>query len=162
MGRASFEYMWSTTCSLRSYNHASIYSCLHINVFLSLTLGARAQRGLQYLVCHSVCLSGHAILAVRAIKKYNERYHRVKRQICGNIKMACFFPHKIVLFESYTYLGRGGHFYLILLAHMRIIHNYCTWSARVSTRAYNYNYAVAVCACIASNNSLTHWNHKER
>ena len=37
-----------------------------------LTLGAHAQRGLQYLVCHSVCLSvclsGHAILAVRAIK----------------------------------------------------------------------------------------------
>ena len=37
-----------------------------------LTLGAHAQRGLQYLVCHSVChsvsLSGHTILAVRAIK----------------------------------------------------------------------------------------------
>ena len=29
LGRA---YAWST---LRSYNHASIYSCLHINVFLS-------------------------------------------------------------------------------------------------------------------------------
>ena len=37
-------------------------------LLLLLTLGAHAQRGLQYLVCHSVCLSGHAILAVRAIK----------------------------------------------------------------------------------------------
>ena len=35
MGRACFGYAWSTTCSLRSYNHGSIYSCLHINVFLS-------------------------------------------------------------------------------------------------------------------------------
>ena len=37
-------------------------------LLLLLTLGAHAQRGLQYLVCHSVCLSRHAILAVRAIK----------------------------------------------------------------------------------------------
>ena len=35
IGSACFGYAWSTTCSLRSYNHASIYSCLHINVFLS-------------------------------------------------------------------------------------------------------------------------------
>ena len=48
------------------------------------------------LVCLSVCLSAHAMLAVPALKVYNERYHRVKRQICGNIKMAGFF--KIVLF----------------------------------------------------------------
>ena len=38
-----------------------------------------------------VCLSEHAILEVRAIRyKYNERCHRVKRQICGNIKKAFF------------------------------------------------------------------------
>ena len=42
--------------------------CL-IGVYVLLTLGAHAQRGLQYLVCHSVCLSvRHAILAVHASK----------------------------------------------------------------------------------------------
>ena len=42
-------------------------------------------------VCLSVCLSAHAILAVRTIKSiYNERYHTVKCQICGNIKIAFF------------------------------------------------------------------------
>ena len=35
-----------------------------------------------------VCLSEHAI-RVRAVR-YNERCHRVKRQICGNIKKAFF------------------------------------------------------------------------
>ena len=30
--------------------------------------------------------------------RVNERYHRVKRQICGNLKWRFF--HKIVLFES--------------------------------------------------------------
>ena len=54
-------------------------------------------------------LSGHAILAVRAIKKYNERYHRVKRQICGNIKMA-FFIKLSYSKVRVTYPGRGGHF----------------------------------------------------
>ena len=43
-----------------------------------------------------VCLSAHAILAVHAI---NERYHRVKHQICCNMKMA-FFLIIIVLIES--------------------------------------------------------------
>ena len=61
--------------------------------------------------CLSVCLSGHAILAVRAIKKYNERYHRVKRQICGNIKMAFFIKLSYSKVRAFfTYLGRGGHF----------------------------------------------------
>ena len=53
--------------------------------------------------CLSVCLSGHAILAVRAIKS-----HRVKRQICGNIKMAFF---------------------------IKLSYSKC---ARVSTHVYNY------------------------
>ena len=59
-------------------------------------------------VCMYVCLSAHAILAVCAIKKYNERYHRVKREICGNIKKAFFlklFYSKVR--ASFTYLGRG-------------------------------------------------------
>ena len=38
MGRACFGYAWSTTCSLRSYNHASIYSCLHIYTCTRLNL----------------------------------------------------------------------------------------------------------------------------
>ena len=57
------------------------------------------------LVC--VCLSAHAILAVRAFKKYNERYHR---QIYGNIKMAFFLKLSYSKVRaSFTYLGRGGH-----------------------------------------------------
>ena len=63
-------------CHLKQ-DDASIYTCTCVTVkcgcaVVLLTLGAHAQRGLQYLVCHSVChsvcLSGHAILAVRVIK----------------------------------------------------------------------------------------------
>ena len=57
-----------------------------------------------WFVILSVCLSvRHAILAVRAI---NERYHRVKRQICGNIKMAFFikFSYSKVRAFFFTYL----------------------------------------------------------
>ena len=64
-------------------------------------------------VCVCVCLSGHAILAVRVFKSImKDTYHCVKRQICGNIKMAFFFKK-----NSYSKvrafllnLGRGGHF----------------------------------------------------
>ena len=46
-----------------------IYDNYLIYCFCLLTLGAHAQRGLQYLVCHSVCLSvRHVILAVCATK----------------------------------------------------------------------------------------------
>ena len=45
---------------------------------LSLTLGAPAQRGLQYLVCLSVCLSVcFPYSGSTCDEKYNERYHRV-------------------------------------------------------------------------------------
>ena len=59
-------------------------------------------------VCVSVCLSTHIILAVRAIKCRNERYHRVKHQICCNIKIAFFliFSYSKVR-VSFTYLSRG-------------------------------------------------------
>ena len=61
-------------------------------------------------VCLYVCLSAHVILAVRAIKKYNERCHRVKRQICGNIKMAFSFQLSYSKVRaSFAHLGRGGH-----------------------------------------------------
>ena len=62
-------------------------------------------------VCMYVCLSAYAILSVRAIKSiYNEIYHRVKRQICGNIEMAFFLklPYSKVR-AFFTHLGRGGH-----------------------------------------------------
>ena len=36
------------------------------------------------------------ILAVRAIREYNERCHRVKRQICGNIKKAFFLKNCLI------------------------------------------------------------------
>ena len=46
--------------------------------------------------------------------KYNERCHRVKRQICGNIKKAFFLklPYSKVR-ASFTHLGRGGHLWLM-------------------------------------------------
>ena len=58
-----------------------------------------------------VCLSEHAILAVRAVRSiYNERCHRVKRQICGNIKKAFFLKLSYSKVRaSFTHLGRGGH-----------------------------------------------------
>ena len=61
-------------------------------------------------VCLYVCLSAHAILAVRTIKQYNERCHCVKRQIYSNIKRA--FSLKLSYSKvraSFTHLGRGGH-----------------------------------------------------
>ena len=43
-------------------------------------------------------------------EKYNERYHRVKRQFCGNIKKAFFFKLSYSKVRAFfTYLGRGGH-----------------------------------------------------
>ena len=68
----------------------------------SLTLGAHAQRGLQYL-CLSVCFpySGST-----RDEKYNERYHRVKRQICGNIKMASFLKLSYSKVKAFPRQGR--------------------------------------------------------
>ena len=40
---------------------------------------------------------------------YNERCHRVKRQICGNNKMAFFLKWSYSKVRAgFTYLGRGG------------------------------------------------------
>ena len=42
--------------------------------------------------------------------QYNERFHRVKRQICGNMKMAFFLKLSYSKVRaSFTYLGRDGH-----------------------------------------------------
>ena len=42
--------------------------------------------------------------------KYNERYYRVKRQICGNIKKAFFLKLPYSKARAFfTHLGRGGH-----------------------------------------------------
>ena len=41
-------------------------------------------------VCMYVCLSEHAIPAVRTIQSITKDTNRVKRQICGNIKKAFF------------------------------------------------------------------------
>ena len=76
--------------------HTPHYYVLYI-LYILLTLGAHAQRGLQYLVCLSVCVCFPYSGSTRD-EKYNEIYHRVKHQICGNIKMDFFFL-KIVLFE---------------------------------------------------------------
>ena len=78
-----------------------------------LTLGAQAQRGgysvvLCVCIMHVmyVCLSGHAILTVRAIKSIMKDTIVSKRQICGNIKMA-FLLIKL----SYRY-SKVRRFYL--------------------------------------------------
>ena len=59
----------------------------------------------------SVCLSAHAILAVRAIKSITkDTVVFNKRQICGNIKKAFFLKLSYSKVRaSFTYLGRGGH-----------------------------------------------------
>ena len=81
---------------------------MHIRKLL--TLGRHAQRGLQYLVCLSVCLSVFPYSGSTRDKKYNERYHRVKRQFCGNIKKVFFFKLSYSKVRAFfTYLGRGGH-----------------------------------------------------
>ena len=42
--------------------------------------------------------------------KYNERCHRVKRQICGNNKMAFFLKWSYSKVRAgFTYLGRSSH-----------------------------------------------------
>ena len=63
------------------------------------------------LVCVCVCLSGHAILAVRAIKSIMKDII-VLSVICGNIKMEFFLKlsYSKVRAFFFTYLGRGGHF----------------------------------------------------
>ena len=83
-------------------------SHLHAHLLLSsLTLGAHSQRGLQYLVCLSVCFS---YSGSTRDDKYNERYHRVKRQICGNIKIVFFLKLSYSKDRAFfTYLGRGSH-----------------------------------------------------
>ena len=84
-----------------------------IHVFLLIINPRRActARVTVVVLCVCVCLSGHAILAVRAIKTYNERYYHVKRQICGNIKMAFYLKLSYSKVRAFfTYLGRGGHF----------------------------------------------------
>ena len=47
--------------------------------------------GCPVCVCVSVCLSAHAILAVRTIKSImKDIYYHVKHHICANIKMVFF------------------------------------------------------------------------
>ena len=62
-------------------------------------------------VCLSVCLSVCTRYSgsTRDLK-YNERYHRVKRQISGNIKMPFFLKLSYSKVRAFfTHLGRGGH-----------------------------------------------------
>ena len=62
-------------------------------------------------VCMYVCMSVRTRYSGSTRSwKYNERCHRVKRQICGNIKKAFFLklPYSKVR-ASFTHLERGGH-----------------------------------------------------
>ena len=73
------------------------------------------------LVCVCVCVCVYECMCVcmsvrtrysgsKHDKKCNERYRRVKRQICGNIIMV--FPLKLSYSKvraSFTHLVRGGH-----------------------------------------------------
>ena len=62
-------------------------------------------------VCMYVCMSVRTRYSGSTHNsKYNERYHRVKRQICGNIKKAFFFKLSYSKVRAFfTHLGRGGH-----------------------------------------------------
>ena len=103
-----------------------IYMCIYIYVCVCVVCGVCVCVCVCVSVCLSVCLSTHAILAVRAT---NERYHRVKRQICGNIKMAFFLKLSYSKVRaSFTYapinvsphppphLRQGGEFSLFGMA----------------------------------------------
>ena len=57
---------------------------------LVLTLGAHAQRGLQYLVCHSVRLSGTTYSATTRNKAAKKRYQRVQCHTGLILKIAIF------------------------------------------------------------------------
>ena len=58
-------------------------------------------------VCLYVCLSEHAILAVRAVRSITKDVKRVKRQICGNIKKAFFLKLSYSKVRAFfTHLGR--------------------------------------------------------
>ena len=65
-------------------------------------------------VCVSLCVSVHTVYSGSTHnKKYNEIYHCVKPQICGNIKMEFFLKlsySKFRTFFTYVYFGRGSHF----------------------------------------------------
>ena len=60
-------------------------------------------------VCLSVCLSAHAILAVRTIKSIMKDNYRAKYQIFGRLKRRFSLNCLIRKLEHFTYLGRGGH-----------------------------------------------------
>ena len=55
-----------------------------------LTLGAHAQRGLQYLVCVSVCLSVTTFSATTRNKPAKKRHQRVQRYTGLILKLAIF------------------------------------------------------------------------
>ena len=74
---------------------AFIYICI-IEYFYPRRACAARVTVVVSCVCLSVCLSVCVSVRTRYSGsardyKYNEKYHCVKRQICGNIKMAFFF-----------------------------------------------------------------------
>ena len=57
-----------------------------------------------------VCMSVRTRYSGSTRSKNNERCHRVKRQICGNIKKAFFLKLSYSKVRAFfTHLGRGGH-----------------------------------------------------
>ena len=63
------------------------------------------------MVCLYVCMSVRTRYSGSTRNyKYNERCHRVKRQIFGNIKKAFFLKLSYSKVRAFfTHLGRGGH-----------------------------------------------------
>ena len=63
--------------------------------------------GMYVSVCLYVCLSEHAILAVRAVRSITKDASWF--QICGNIKKAFFLKLSYLKVRAFfTHLGRGG------------------------------------------------------
>ena len=76
-----------------------------VPVFL-LTLGAHAQRGLQYLVCVSLCLSVTTFSATARNNAPNKIYQRLQRDMSQVFKMA--FSLKMLgseVMASFAYRG---------------------------------------------------------
>ena len=73
--------VFAALSSLHTYMYHNIGIIIaHITAskLCSLTLGAHAQRGLQLLFCHSVCLSVTTFSAATRNKTANKRYYRVQ------------------------------------------------------------------------------------
>ena len=79
---------------------------------LLLTLGAHAQRGLQYLVCVSVCLSVTTFSATARNNALNKIYQRLQRDMSKVLVMAFSLTMlRSEVMASFAYCESHRHYY---------------------------------------------------